>query len=135
MTKYKQYFKEMCEENAEKFEAFKVLHDKYRLDKKTNQVEYNKAGEVVVKIIREREDSLCSTMEKGKNNAYSTRLAEKFWEEVRAVFPLIDFVGVEIEWFSDGSEKNWYINLNLVFVTPRRIELRFLGWKPSVLNR
>ena len=87
----------MCEANQEEFDAFKVLHDKYRLDKKTNQAEYNQAGEEIVKIIRDCEDSLCSTMERGKNNPYSTRLAEKFWEEVRALFPLIDFVGVEVE--------------------------------------
>lgn len=87
----------MCEENQEEFEIFKVLHDKYRLDKKTHQEKFNQAGEKIVKTIRKWEDNLCSTMEKGKNNAYSTRLAEKFWTEVRALFPLIDFVGVKIE--------------------------------------
>jgi len=95
MAKFKQYFKKMCEENKKEFEDFKLLHDKYAKDKKTHQSEFNQIGETIVEKIRQWENNLCSTMERGKNNPYSTRLAEKFWEEVRSFFPLIDFVGVE----------------------------------------
>ncbi len=96
MTKYKQYFKKMCEDNQKEFDAFKVLHDKYRQDKKTYQEEYNQVGEPILKIIQQQESNLCLAMEKGKNNAYSTNLSEKFWVEVRTLFPAIDFIGAKI---------------------------------------
>jgi hypothetical protein len=84
----------MYEENKAQFDEFRVLSEKYAQDKKGLQPEYNRLGEPIVKIIHDWESRLCLTMEKGNNGNYSARLAEKFWEEVRTHFPLIDFVGV-----------------------------------------
>lgn len=97
MVKFKQYFKKMYEANKSEFDAFKLLSEKYAKDKNMHQSEYNRVGESVVKIIHDWENNLCSAMEKGKNNLYSTRLSEKFWAEIRAHFSLIDLVGIERE--------------------------------------
>jgi hypothetical protein len=47
-------------------------------------------------FIRFWERKLCSGMEKGNNSVYSNKLADKFWNEVRAYFPNIDQVGLKI---------------------------------------
>jgi len=96
MVKYKEYFLRMCQENKQEFAKFQTVHHAYALDKATHQDEYNSRGAAIVGIIRDWESRLCSTMEKGKNSTYSARLSEKFWDEVRKLFPLIDFVGVKI---------------------------------------
>ena len=83
----------MIEEHAAEFGRFKGIHDLYSKDKKTHQLAFNDEGKKVVDIIRDYEKRLCNTMEKGNNAQYSARLAEKFWTEVRSMFPLIDFVG------------------------------------------
>lgn len=96
MVKYRQYFRDMCTENAAVFAEFKSLHALYAKDKPKYQEEYNKKGASIRKIIEEWDHKLCTYMENGKNAAYSARLSEKFWAEVRTVFPLIDFVGVTV---------------------------------------
>ncbi len=94
--KYKDYFKKMLAENRELFAEFEKWQEEYR-NRKLSQEEYNRKGAAVLPVIKEWETRLCSHMEGGKYNVYSSKLAEKFWEEVRKKFPLIDFVGVEIE--------------------------------------
>lgn len=96
MVKYKQYFHEMCSENQATFTAFKALHDLYAKDKVAYQSEFNSQGIAIRKLIEEWDHRLCSHMENGKNATYSARLSEKFWAEVRTLFPLIDFVGVTV---------------------------------------
>ncbi len=86
----------MCAENKTAFASFKVLHDLYTKDKVNYQEEFNKQGSLIRKIIEDWDHRLCSHMENGKNAAYSARLSEKFWAEVRTLFPLIDFVGVTV---------------------------------------
>lgn len=96
MVKYKEYFKKMCEENKKVFDEFLYIHNLYKENKKTNQVVFNEQGMVVRRIIEDWDKRLCNTMEKGNNATYSQKLSEKFWGEVRILFPLIDFVGATI---------------------------------------
>lgn len=96
MVKYKEYFQKMCMENKTLFVDFRFIHDLYQKDKQGNQVVFNEKGAEVRKIIEDWDHRLCSHMEKGKNSNYSANLSEKFWGEVRSLFPLIDFVGVKI---------------------------------------
>ena len=84
----------MIRVHEQEFTDFKVLHDKYAEDQQRFQGEYNERGREVVEIIREWERRLCGKMERGTNAVYSSKLAEKFWDEVRAFFPMIDYVGV-----------------------------------------
>lgn len=96
MVKYKEYFKKMCADNEKIFADFRYIHDLYQANKKANQVIFNEQGMVVRRIIEDWDRKLCKTMEKGNNASYSQRLSEKFWGEVRTLFPLIDFVGATI---------------------------------------
>lgn len=96
MVKYKEYFKKMCEENKKVFDDFLFIHNLYKVNKKANQVIFNEQGMAVRRIIEDWDRRLCNTMEKGNNASYSARLSEKFWGEVRTIFPLIDFVGATI---------------------------------------
>ncbi len=96
MPKYRDYFRQMMEENKEMFEDFAAIHAKYMLDDEKWQEEFNRLGEPIVETMREWEGRLCGTTEKGNNAKYSSRLADKFWEEIKAFFPKIDFVGIEV---------------------------------------
>lgn len=96
MVKYKEYFAKMCSENQALFADFKRLHDLYKTDKKKYQIEFNEMGETVRRTIEDWDRRLCGRMERGKNGTYSASLSEKFWGEVRVLFPLIDFVGAVI---------------------------------------
>lgn len=86
----------MCEENKKVFDEFLFIHNLYKDNKKANQVIFNEQGMAVRRIIEDWDRRLCNTMEKGNNASYSARLSEKFWGEVRTLFPLIDFVGATI---------------------------------------
>lgn len=96
MVKYKEYFNKMCDENKKVFDEFLFIHNLYKENKKANQVIFNEQGATVRRIIEDWDRRLCNTMEKGNNATYSARLSEKFWGEVRTLFPLIDFVGATI---------------------------------------
>lgn len=95
MTKYKQYVQEMIDQNQALFTAFKVVHDGYQNNRQEWSQRFHAEGQVVVDLIRDWERRLCSGMERGKNAAYSARLAEKFWAEIKAYLPLIERVGVK----------------------------------------
>ena len=45
--------------------------------------------------IRDYDRKLCAQMGKGQYSKFSEQLSEKFWAEVRKIFPKIDFVGVK----------------------------------------
>ena len=96
MPKYRDYFRKMIDENSEMFEEFAKLHAKYAEDRSANQEEFNEKGEKVVEVIREWEGRLCGKTEKGDKAVFSAGLADKYWGEVKAFFPMIDFVGVEV---------------------------------------
>ncbi len=96
-VKYKQVIQELYDEHKDVFEAFKKLHDVYAKDQEKHQKKYNKDGMVALELIRDAEQKLCHGMEKGMYASYSSQLATKFWQEIKKTYPLIDFVGVEIQ--------------------------------------
>lgn len=96
MTKYKEYFQKMLEDHKDAFNAFRDIHDKYK-NNEASQEEYNTHGKPIMDLIREYEDKLCRQSEGSGYAAYAGNLAEKFWEEIRREFPLIDRVGVIIK--------------------------------------
>ncbi len=94
MTKYKQVFQEMLVQNKELFESFGEIHNKYALDSKRWQKEFNEKGGKILDVVRKYENRLCRHSEGSGYGQYTTSLAEKFQEEVRAHFPKIDEVGL-----------------------------------------
>ena len=94
MTKYKEYVERMLGNNKELFNGFRKLHDRYVLDQEKNQEEFNKEGEKVLVVIREWEDKLCRQSEKAGYGNYTSSLSEKFRQELKKVFPLIDHIGL-----------------------------------------
>ena len=95
-VKYKSYVKKMYTEQSELFDAIEEAHAEYQLDKKKHQDNFNEQGKEVLRVVEEWENRLCNQMEKGKNSTYSHRLADKFRQEIRVRFPLIDFIGVKV---------------------------------------
>jgi len=96
MRQYQQAFMAMMEGNKKLFDSFTTIHEKYTTDPKKWQDEYNRIGDDVVDCIRNYERRLCATMSKGQYGKFSGGLSEKFWDEIRKVYPKIDFVGVKI---------------------------------------
>lgn len=94
MPRYKEYVKLMIDENKETFAAFKVLHDKYALDPRAHQKEYNEGGSKIQDIIRDYDDRLCRNTERGVYNKFSGGLSEKFHAELKKVFPMIEHIGL-----------------------------------------
>lgn len=97
MTKYREYFERMLTNEKDKFDKFIKLHMQYSIDQDGMQEKFNKEGGEIVAIIREWESKLCSTSEKAGYGGYTSNLSEKFWQEVRKSFPLIDYVGVIVK--------------------------------------
>ncbi len=100
MTRYREYYQKMLNNNKELFEKFQSLHDRYALDEKKWQEKFNKEGERVLLVIREYENKLCSQSEKGGYSHFTPKLAERFREEVKKHFSLIDHVGIKVEVFA-----------------------------------
>ena len=99
MPRYKEYFQKMIDENKAVFDAFRILHDKYKDAGEDMQDEFNLEGEKIMEIVREYENRLCSNTERGMYNTFSGGLAEKFQNEVRLHFPMIDHIGLKVEKF------------------------------------
>lgn len=97
MTKYREYFERMITNEKEIFEAFTKLHIKYSLDQDLMQIKFNKQGAKVLALIRVWEGKLCSQSEKAGFGNYTTNLSEKFMNEVRKSYPLIDHVGIIVK--------------------------------------
>ncbi|MEK7168826.1 MAG: hypothetical protein AAB778_02335 [Patescibacteria group bacterium] len=108
MTKYREYFERMLTNEKELFDKFTKLNMQYSLDQDGMQEKFNKEGGEIVTIIREWESKLCSTSEKAGYGGYTSNLSEKFWQEVRKSFPLIDYVGVIVK--STDPETKFRIN-------------------------
>lgn len=100
MSKYRDYYEKMATENRAAFDKFTQAHFEYSTDQDKFQDKFNKEGEEILKIIKEWEDKLCSQSEKAGFGNYTGNLAEKFQEEVRSHFPLIDRVGIVVNKFS-----------------------------------
>ncbi|NCN45231.1 MAG: hypothetical protein COU63_04595 [Candidatus Pacebacteria bacterium CG10_big_fil_rev_8_21_14_0_10_36_11] len=96
-AKYKQYFTQMEEQNKEIFADFFRVHQLFELDGTKYEEEFHKTGQRVVDVIRDWDRRLCSAMGRGAFSQYSQTLSEKFWDEARKTFPLIDRVGVRVK--------------------------------------
>ena len=96
MVRYKEYVKKMIRENRTLFDKFQIVHDKYYLDQDKYQEELNIIGEKVQETVKEYENRVCANTERSYSQ-YSANLAEKFQNEIRSVFPMIDFIGVKVE--------------------------------------
>lgn len=94
MVKYREYFDKMCQENKPLFDEFLFIHNLYEKNKKANQVVFNELGAKVRRVVESWDKKLCGRMERGSHASYSKNLSDKFWGEVRKLFPLIDYVGV-----------------------------------------
>lgn len=95
MAKYKKQIEEMMEAHKNIFNAFRELHDKYAADPKKWQEQYNEEGREVMVLLRRWENNLCSKSESGRYGKFSDKLADKFWNEIRTIFPKIDYIGVQ----------------------------------------
>lgn len=104
MTKYKEYFGKMVEVNKALFDKFAKIHTDYGLDNDKNREEFNKVGADVLKVIHEWENRLCSHSEKAGYANYTGNLAEKFQQEVKNHFPLIDHIGIIVKKHSPVSD-------------------------------
>jgi len=99
MTKFREYFQRMIDSNKEAFAEFKMIHDEYALNQDINQEKYNEAGKKILVIIKEWESKLCHQQEKTYSQ-YAGKLAEKFMDEVRKEFPMIDYIGIIVKKFN-----------------------------------
>lgn len=97
MPKYKEYVQKMIDENKEVFEEFRLLHDKYSQDQDNMQAEFNQKGAKITDLIRDYENKLCANTERGAYIKFSSGLSEKFHEELRKVFPMIDHIGLIVQ--------------------------------------
>ena len=93
-TKYQVFYERAKSQNQPLFEKFKEAHDLYVLDSAKWEKRFNTEGLPVLDILRATERQLCAGMERGGYGAYSSKLAEKFWQTVKKEFPQIDYVGV-----------------------------------------
>ena len=100
MPKYKEYVERMLAGNKELFEKYAELEGRYSQDEEAYQEEFNKLGEKVILVTKEWENKLCRQSEKAGYSSYTTALAEKFQNEVKKHFPLIDHVGVVVKKFT-----------------------------------
>jgi hypothetical protein len=96
MTKYKEYYDKMVENNKEAFDAFTRLHFEYTTNPDRYQKKFNQEGEKIQTIIREWEGKLCRTQEKTYSQ-YAGGLADKFWGEIRKHYPKIDSIGIIVK--------------------------------------
>jgi len=85
----------MLEDNKKLFDAFKKTHDAFAKDHKTWRIKFNEEGEQVMTVIRKYENELCGRSEDAGFGHYTSKLAEKFWGEIRLLFPEIDEIGIE----------------------------------------
>lgn len=90
----------MVSENKDAFNRFTQVHFDYSTDPDLHQDKFNKEGEIILKIIHQWEDKLCSQSEKAGFGSFTGNLAEKFQDEVKSHFPLIDHVGIVVNKFS-----------------------------------
>jgi len=95
MSKYKKVFDEMRYQNKQAFDSFKEIHDQFAMQPNKWREEFNEKGEEIQMIIRRYENQLCSHSENGGFGKFTGNLSEKFWGEIRKVFPKIDEIGVQ----------------------------------------
>lgn len=96
MPKYRDYCRDMMSQHEALFSEFAQIHDAYKKNQSQYQEEFNRVGDKVLEIIREWESRLCGKSERGGKAVFSASLADKFNQEIKAFFPLIDMVGVKL---------------------------------------
>lgn len=84
----------MISQNEEIFKKFRIVHDAYAIKPDENREEFNSIGRDLQDIIRDWENRLCSQSEKSSYGKFSANLSDKFWDEIRKDFPLIDQIGL-----------------------------------------
>ncbi len=89
-------FKEMVSKYEKEFDKFQELHDKYEIDPRSWQEEFNREGAKIMEIVRDYENRLCGKMENTANATYSANLSEKFRNEIKRYLPKLDMIGVTL---------------------------------------
>lgn len=84
----------MIQENQDLFDNFKQVHDAFAMAPEPNKERFNKLGSEILDVIRHYERVLCGKTESGQYGKFSGGLSQKFWDEIRKVYPKIDFVGI-----------------------------------------
>jgi len=82
--KFEKQYNEMIEINKNLFDELKEKSSNL------NSEEFREIQRKVVRVIRRTEDRLCSKTENAKFASFSTNLADRFWELVRANYPEVD---------------------------------------------
>ena len=95
MAKYKQQIEDMLAAHEALFKEFKAIHDEYVKNPKHWQEAFNEKGREIIPIIARWENNLCSKSESGKYGVFSSKLADKFREEIKIHFPKIDYIGMK----------------------------------------
>lgn len=95
MTKIQKMITEMYDKNEQLFADFQPIHDAFMRDRKANQVEFNERGKEIMEVLRFYETQVCGKQERSGMGVYSSKLAEKYWSEIKKKLPVIDFVGVK----------------------------------------
>ncbi len=94
-AQFKKVFEDMWNDHKDEFQQFMIIHTQFANDPKTYRAEFNRQGEKIIEIIRHYESVLCGRSESSGFGNYTSKLAEKFWGEVRKIFSEIDEVGIE----------------------------------------
>ncbi|MBN2016358.1 hypothetical protein JW766_06040 [Candidatus Dojkabacteria bacterium] len=95
-VRYKKIFEDTWKSNEKLFQKFFLLNSEY-IDPKNRQhleQEFQEVGKKVQNLLKEGENELCRHMEKSEHRVFSSKLADKYWDEVRKYFKYIDLVGV-----------------------------------------
>lgn len=96
MTKYQQVIAELYRDHKVEMDAFQKIHDLYSENQKKHQEVFNMQGQKVMDLLHFYERQLCGKSERSGMGMYSSKLAEKFWTEIKKKLPMIDFVGVKV---------------------------------------
>lgn len=94
MVKFKQVYQDVVTTHKAEFEEFKKIHDLYKTNQKRHYGMFNKMGKPVRNHLDKAVNVLCGKTENSGHGAFSSKLADKFWGEVKKDYPMIDFVGV-----------------------------------------
>ena len=87
----------MVSENKDAFDNFTRLHFEYSTNEEKYQDKFNIEGQKIQEIVREYENRLCANTERGMYNKFSAGLSEKFQNEVRSHYPLINHIGIKVK--------------------------------------
>lgn len=97
MVKYKQVYTDTVAAHKAEFESFREIHDLYKSNQKKYAKHYNIQGKKIRDYLDRAVNVLCGKSESSGHGMFSSVLADKFWAEVRADYPMVDFIGVTFE--------------------------------------